>query len=255
MPQQDRKEKILQDVKSGVQRTIVESPLTKQGSDAKKKSTFSPKQKRAYHRIMTGLYVAERQGCRVMFLTLTSSPRSPSFSRQNDSFRKLKQSIQRLTPLKLLRDGYIRPADLRRHYPDLALNEPLMFEYFKVHTNEGHGVFHVLYKGYFIPRRWLKAKWEELHNAWNVNIQRCWKSKKRVAGYIAGQYLAGQDSSFTRYSKSKGWYPSGCIQKWQWLKRWQDVFNRPILEMWHDYLDGFFRNGVDTRQIAIDDYG
>jgi len=134
MPQQDRKEKILQDVKSGVQRTIVESPLTKQGSDAKKKSTFSPKQKRAYHRIMTGLYVAERQGCRVMFLTLTSSPRSPSFSRQNDSFRKLKQSIQRLTPLKLLRDGYIRPADLRRHYPDLALNEPLMFEYFKVHS-------------------------------------------------------------------------------------------------------------------------
>lgn len=216
---------------------------------------WSPKQKRAFHRIMSGLFVAKRQGLPIRFLTLTSSDDSPPFSEHNDSFRSLKQKIQRTTVAKLFHAGYISFNDIRRYYPNKGMAEPLRFDYFKVHTNEGNGVYHILFKGDYIPQKFIKDWWQHKHNAWNVNIKKCWGSKKQVAGYVAGQYLADQEESFTRYSWCRAWLFSGAVQHWKYLKTWwrRGVIAN-LLDAWHKWLEHRMYGGWFP-SVTLDDYG
>lgn len=217
---------------------------------------WSRKQKRAFHRIMSGLSVAQRQHKDIRFLTLTSSNDAPSFEDHNDSFRKLKQKIQdRTTPAKLFHGGYISYNDIRRYYPNKGMQDTLEFSYFKVHTSEGNGVFHVLFKGDYIPQRFIQDWWKRVHNTWNVNIKSTWGDKKRVAGYVAGQYLADQDAGYTRYSWCHSWLFPGAIAKWKYFKKWyrRGVIT-DLLAAWNRWIEHEVYGG-QFPSITLDDYG
>ncbi|WP_456327793.1 hypothetical protein, partial [Archaeoglobus sp.] len=53
------------------------------------------------------------------------------------AWRVLKERIKRLTPLRLLKLGYINRAELRRYYTHSKPCKRLEFHYFKVETAEG----------------------------------------------------------------------------------------------------------------------
>lgn len=217
--------------------------------------SWSPKQKRAYHRIMSGLSIAKRQHLDIRFLTLTSSDDSPPFNEHNDSFVSLKKKIQRTTPVDLFKEGYLSFRDLQRCYPNKDWHEPLQFDYFKVHTNEGNGVYHVLYKGGYIPHDFIQDWWEYKHNSWNVNIKKCWGNKKQIAGYVAGQYIAGQEASFTRYSWCRSWLFGGAVKHWKYLKKWwRRGAIKDLLDAWHKYLEHMMYGGWFP-SVTLDDYG
>lgn len=179
---------------------------------------WNNKQKRAFQRVISGMQMAEIQNRRIRFMTLTSS--NVAYDSLNDDFRVLKARIKRLTPAKLLRDGYISSRQLHNLYLNKPLNEPLIFEYFKVQTNEGNGVLHIVYKGDYIPQVWLSENWMDIHNAWDVNIKEIKYDIKRTAMYVISQYVSNQDASFVRSSWSQGWCFHGFVAKWKWLKQW-----------------------------------
>lgn len=86
-------------------------------------------------------------------------------------------------------------------------------EYFRLRTNEGNGVLHIVYRGPYIPHSFLKRNWNEIHGAKIVFIQALYGKSKRIAGYLASHYLAGH-SSFMRQSWSWGWCFRGFVKVW-----------------------------------------
>ena len=177
---------------------------------------FDKKQKRAYNTIFTGLKLAKKENKTVRFLTLNTSGiqvKSEDYDefKLNEDFRKLKQRIQRMTPLKMVKDGYIKTSDLRHYYNDIPANKTLDFEYFKVQTNEGNGVLHIVYKGQYLPYNYVVDNWQDIHNSWNVNIKKIGNNRAdggRASSYIVSQYVSSQNSSYVRSSQS-----------WKWLFR------------------------------------
>ncbi|MCD6262479.1 MAG: hypothetical protein J7J52_05605 [Deltaproteobacteria bacterium] len=215
------------------------------------KRSWSGKQKRAYHRVLSGLYLnLTIKGLPIRFMTLTSANESPDFDYQNDSFSALVKRIRRMTPAKFVKEGWISPNDLKKYFPGKALNEHLTFNYFKVHTNEGNGVFHILYSGDFIPQKWLKAQWMALHNAWNVNVKSVSNNRKKVASYVVGQYIVNQDSTFTRFSWSSGWLMRGAVAMWNYLKGWYSF--PQVLGVFHGWMRSFV---AERSQFCLTDFG
>ena len=152
------------------------------------KSPYSVKQKRAYHRFLSGLERSNFCGERVRFLTLTTS-----------------------------KDGSY--ADLNRHF--LALVKRLRrkfgsFEYCKIKTNEGNGVLHVVFWDAFDGWRYgcihayLSVLWMELHESPNVWCRALFGGFKRMANYVVCHYVAGQ-SLIKRLSWSWGWCKRGFV--------------------------------------------
>lgn len=231
--------------------------------------SFTRKQGRAFHRMLSGCRVADRQGKTLRFLTLTSSNDSPSlFVYDGDGdmvmagvnrpklnpnftkhFKSLKQCLRNTSIADLHRDGYLTFNDIRKYYRGKGVSEGLKFEYFKVIVSEGSGVIHVLVKGDYIPQGFLSDWWSDVHNAKVVDIRRCWDNNKRVAGYMAGQYIANQEALYTSHSWSGGWLPRGAIGYWKWLMKWSDAVPckqtgyadvwsfGTALKRWHQYLD------------------
>jgi len=162
------------------------------GKEQASKWGWSRKQKRAYHRIKSGL--ARHKGERLRFLTLTTPP-SPKRGLM-EAFKALHERIKRANKA---------------------------FDYIAIKTREGQaGVLHVLFFGDYIPQRWLSEAWEELIGAKVVDIRAC-KEKvravKRLASYCVSQYCAGQ-SEFETYSWSWGWVWRGFVKAWEEFKAW-----------------------------------
>ena len=181
--------------------------------------SWDRKRRRAYHRILSG--IRRHKGERLRFLTLTSSPeaRRPI----TKDFRVLKERIRRLTPLRLVRLGYLTLKDCRYYYGSKPLNEPLRFDYFWVETSEGNGVLHILYFGDYIPQKWLSDAWRDIHQSPIVDIRATKsvvkgfnKDMKRLAVYCVVQYCAEQDK-FIRYGWGWGWVFRGFVRVWELL--------------------------------------
>ncbi|GAI60639.1 unnamed protein product, partial [marine sediment metagenome] len=85
----------------------------------KARQKWSRQQKRAFQRIMSGVEFHHHKS-RLRFLTLTSPQGSSSETLQAD-FRALKERIKRLTPIRLVKAGYIQPNGLHHYYPGKAL--------------------------------------------------------------------------------------------------------------------------------------
>jgi len=58
-----------------------------------------------------------------------------------------------MTPMRLAKEGYLRPAELLRYYSLERFNKPLRFTYFKVRVDEGvAGVIHAVFVGDYLRR-------------------------------------------------------------------------------------------------------
>jgi len=112
------------------------------------------------------------------------------------------------------------------------------FEYFKIKTNEGFGVLHIVFQGSFILQRWLSDAWRSIHGAPIVDIRALYGSDRRLARYLVGGYLLKQ--SFERMSWSWRWVFRGFVHVWLIIKsrhddletavsEWRLLLSRPIL--------------------------
>ena len=135
---------------------------------------YTKKQRRAFQRLMSGLTVGKSRRERLRFMTLTSSPESVGRN-LNADFRALKMRILRKCGFKM--------------------------KYWKIRTNEGNGVLHIIFRGKYIPQKWLSEQWADIHKSPIVDIRSLHETRKGLTGivfYLVGNYLAKQ--SFERMS-------------------------------------------------------
>jgi hypothetical protein len=137
--------------------------------------------------LFSGIKRALACGERLRFMTLTSAPWS---------------SI-----LELARHFNILTKRIRRKFGK--------FDYWRILTNEGFGVLHVVYRGSYIPQAWLSMAWAEIHGAPIVDIREIKDTPKRVARYVVGHYLSHQ--TFERMSYSWRWVFKGFVTYWKRL--------------------------------------
>jgi hypothetical protein len=186
------------------------------------KTIWSPKQKRAYHRIKSGVRVAEikKKKHLLKHLILTSSPEG---GKQNicSDFQTLRKRIQR-------KFGYLLP-------------------YCMVHTNEGNGVLHVLYYGSYLPQKWVSDAWDEIHKSDYIFIK---EVPDNVAKYVVTQYIANQQTAFQRCSWSQNWVCRGFVREWKNILRWGyqwRISMSQILLKW----DTFLKNICKPKQQTL----
>jgi hypothetical protein len=188
------------------------------------------KQRRAFHRLMSGASLA-RDLCEfVYFLTLTTASGGDA-RRLSRDFQVLRKRIE---------------ADPKKHHVwGSGLGKHL--KYWKINTNEGNGVMHIVYRGGFLPYKWLSDNWLDIHGAWDLNVQRLESSDpKSVANYLIGGYLCQQ--SYERMSWSYDWVFRGFCHVWTteyaWFYRKDSV--RCLLLWRSDCLDRASLKGVQT---------
>ena len=184
------------------------------------KQVYTKKQRRAFQRLMSGLTVGKSRRERLRFLTLTSSPESVGRS-LNADFRALKMRIFRKFHFKM--------------------------KYWKIRTNEGNGVLHVVFRGKYLPQEWLSQQWADIHKSPIVDIRSLRETRKGVTGivfYLVGNYLSKQ--SFERMSWGYSWvFPAfvGC-----WKRLVEKYGFEQALFLWNRLLQNSF---IVTRQVRL----
>jgi hypothetical protein len=112
--------------------------------DQKNKPKWDRKRRKLFQRIKSGL--ERHKGQTLRFLTTTTCPEPKKDHREG--WKCLKGRIRRLTPARLLKEGYMTQKEIEHYYRGLPMNAPLPFEYIKIETSEGqNGVFHVPFSG------------------------------------------------------------------------------------------------------------
>jgi hypothetical protein len=184
------------------------------------KSGYTKKQRRAFQRLMSGLTVGKSRRERLRFMTLTSSPEAKGRN-LNADFRALKMRILRKYHFKM--------------------------KYWKIRTNEGNGVLHTVFRGKFIPQRWLSEQWADIHKSPIVDIRSLYETRKGLTGivfYLVGNYLAKQ--SFERMSWGYSWVFPVFVRTWKNFT-FRYGFKRG-LELWNKLLCSEFEV---TRQVRL----
>ena len=174
---------------------------------------FTKKQKRNYMRLKSGMTLAVAKKERLCFLTLTTKynknlpqTRRKQLKELNNAFTKLKQKIERF----LQKTMYIRyckrhklsPFELHKSkksikYPQTYARFKFKFKYFKLKTDEGGGVLHIVFRKRYnvpkIPFKWLSFQWKKIWNSPRVNISEIKiKNAHGLSKYLVGQYFAKQ---------------------------------------------------------------
>jgi hypothetical protein len=195
---------------------LVETQLCKRSmpSFTTSKSTWSKKQKRAFHRAKSGVKIAQFLHEPIKHLVLTTSPQGKDRNISTD-YQVLRKRIQR-------KFGVLLP-------------------YFMVHTNEGYGVLHVLYRSkQYIPQKWLSSQWDQVHKSTYVYVK---QPPNDVARYVVTQYVSDQGTSYQRCSWSHTWLPRGFKKAWymylSWFHHWQHKLNltfMDLIEKWEHWL-------------------
>jgi hypothetical protein len=120
-----------------------------------KSGGYTKKQRRAFQRLMSGLTIGKSRRERLRFMTLMSSPESMGRS-LNADFRALKMRVYRKFHFKM--------------------------KYWKIRTNEGNGVLHIVFRGKYVPQRWLSEAWAEIHKSPVVDIRSLYETPKGLKG-------------------------------------------------------------------------
>lgn len=181
---------------------------------------WNRQQKRAYHRILSGVYRHRYE--RLRFLTLTSA--SDMDKNIQDCFRLLYFRMRKIKPYQLIEEGWISYNRACRIYGIDKLGFTLSrFDYLKVLTSEGvEGVLHILYFGSFYPQQWLSYQWFDITGVASVvDIRQCKKrvyNSERLSRYVVSQYVSGQ-SQFLRFSSSVNWCFKGFVRVWNAIKK------------------------------------
>jgi hypothetical protein len=186
-------------------------------------------QRTSYRNILGGIYKATQLNHQVKFVTFTTSDECANQESFNSNtlsrdFEKLTKQVVRLTPKKLVDDGYLTKRQTGQFYGagnyELKVFQDL--SYFKVHTSEGNGVIHSLLRSPYLPYEYINDLWTDLHISFNVNIQNLdlnSYSVQECAGYIVAQYIAhNQGTSYLYSSQSKNWLFPGANKLWNDLK-------------------------------------
>jgi len=199
-------ERASQDPQNARDGCLFPSSLDSKLRNLPRRDPWSSKQKRAYHRLLSGFRRARVMGEPIRFLTLTSAPNSPS-ARINANFQVLRKRIRR-------RFGQIK--------------------YWKLRTNEGHGVLHILFRGRFLPQCWISRNWRQIHGAKICDIRLFRGGIKKIANYLVANYLCQQ--SFERMSWSWSWVFKRFVLVWH-----RDFLNkcgsiRVAVAKWNAYL-------------------
>jgi len=191
-----------------------------------KRWTYTKKQRRAFHRCISGLFRAKGRLERIRFMTLTSSPTSDG-KKLNYHFNLLVKQIEYTFGFKM--------------------------QYWKVKTKEGYGVLHVLFRIVddkaprkvkkncplprrmrgFVPHNWLSKTWEKIHGAKVVEIHELKgkRSERDIAYYVVGNYVSKQP--IERMSYSQKWVCKGFSRKW---KTFLEVYGKRAVEVWDKWL-------------------
>jgi hypothetical protein len=178
----------------------------------KREFRLSRAEKRRFHRLISGLNVGAAQNERVRFMTLTTATGVKRHI--NKSFDALKKRIQRATYKK---DGF-RGFKFNR--------------YFKLETEEGNGVLHIVYRGRFIPQEWLSKIWAKIHEgSYIVDIRELhWRrGTRKLTNYLIVNYLQSQKTLRMSY----GW-------KWVWLgfcRSWEHI--KFVYSHWSNFKSAF----------------
>lgn len=177
------------------------------------------KQRRAYHRLMSGASLSQDLGESLYFLTLTSPSGSSTRALSRD-FQVLRKRIE-ADPKK----SHLWGSGLGKH-----------LKYWKINTNEGNGVMHIVYRGGFLPYKWMSDNWMEIHGAWDLNIQRLeFPNPRSLVNYLVGGYLCQQ--SYERMSWSQDWVFRGFVKVWKFEFAWLYRKDKTrCLEAWGDRM-------------------
>jgi hypothetical protein len=188
---------------------------------------FHRKHRRSYRNILSGIKKAHLQGLQTRFITWTTSPTCIQQQHYNKStlnrdFVKAIQVIKRLTPNKLLEDGYLSKYQLSYYYKDKDIfDKPIFSElsYFKIHTSEGNGVIHSVFCSPYIPQPFLVDLWSDVHLTFSINVEFVNpEDSKKFSTYVVSQYIANQGEAYLYSSQSKNWLFPGANQYWDDLK-------------------------------------
>jgi hypothetical protein len=207
---------------------------------------WSSKQKRCFNKVRLGVRLRKNRAI-LRFLTL-SCPLSFT-GNIDDAFSKLKKRIQKLTPEKLVSDGYVSHKNAKYFYHSkYGYNHTLSFNYVRVRTSEGaHGVLHIPFFGDYIPHEWIYDNWKDIlgvnemsHHS--VDIRACRETvhdTARLSSYVINQYVANQDC-FKGSSMSWSWCFRGCVSTfYKFVHSQRDFYpgiSMPlILEKWDKF--------------------
>jgi len=171
--------------------SLVTEPTNLAGS--RLRSRWSPKARRWYQRLLSGLTHHKSQGRILRVMTLTTAPGACDRD-LNADFQALKKRILRKWPCK--------------------------FDYWKLRTSEGNGVLHIIYSGIYIPVAWLKQVWSEVHGgSYIVYLQKLRGKRKKMINYLMGHYLPAHAGGrlYTRMSWSWGWVFRGFAGAWRYF--------------------------------------
>jgi hypothetical protein len=225
---------------------------------------LNSKQKRAFQTVLSGLNYAKYGKKTIRFLTLTTSALCMENVNYDDGsinkdFQVLKKRIQRYSPYKLYKEGYISKNKMAKIYKHKDYFKKFKFEYFKVHTNEGNGVLHILYRGSYLPYNFLVDNWNEIHLSWDINIMQInLKDSKSASGYIVSQYIGNQNTSYVRSSQSWSWVYRGFKTDYNDLRAPYDLLNENqryrFYTIWNNILQ---QKAINTfyPQMNLTDYG
>jgi hypothetical protein len=106
---------------------------------------------------------------------------------------------------------------------------------------------HIIFRGKYIPQKWLSKQWAEIHKSPVVDIRSLYETKKGLTGitfYLIGNYLAKQ--SFERMSWGYSWIFPAFVSSWKCLV--EKYGFRRGLELWNRLLCSPF---VVTRQVRL----
>jgi hypothetical protein len=169
---------------------------------------WSTKQKRAYHRVKSGVRLSSLLNIPIQHWVLTTSNQGKHRNLSSD-YQALRKRVKRKFGIDL--------------------------SYFCVRTNEGNGVLHLVIRNKsFIPQRWLSKQWSEIHQSPYVYIKR---PPKHIANYVVSQYVSAQDSSYQRCSWSQSWVCQGFVKIWNDIKQENKDYSKC---KWNNYNGQFY---------------
>jgi hypothetical protein len=232
--------------------------------DTQPKQRWSRKQKRTYRHLINGIKISKKIGSDdLKFITLTTSDicvDQRDYDSHHDLARdgvRLRQRIERMSPWKLYKFGYLTRKQLPHFYDRNTYTKRFgHIDYLQVYTDEGNGVIHILGRFPYLPYNYLSSEWFDVHLSFDVNITRIdlEYGARNTAGYIVSQYIAGQGTSYQRSSMSRNWIFPGHSRIWKYCldesKDWSqqryieefDCWSAPVqidlaVKAWDSYLE------------------
>ena len=198
--------------------------------------------------------IKRHSGQEMKFLTLTSKYPG-GLGAAWHTFRK---RIERMTPARLVKEGWMDVNKLHYYYPNKPLTEPLRMEYLKIETREGNGVLHAIFYGDYLPYAWLSQVWSKVHEgSWNIHISSTKggvRRPNRVASYVLRQYVQNQ-SAHIRTSYNHRWVFKGFVGMWKALIRKRMDDRIPFAEILAEWDKIIERGRGPPKQVELSKYG